>query len=67
MTQLRTSGLNSHIADTLVPPDDELRQAVNKLGAIDPDFLKIENEVGALNVRRWSATFASLVRIIYGQ
>ena len=45
----------------------ELRQAVTYICEVDPDFLQIEQEAGLLSVRRWDATFGSLVRVICGQ
>ena len=51
----------------LIPLSPELRQAVTYICEIDPDFCQIEQEAGLLSVRRWHATFGSLVRVIVGQ
>lgn len=51
----------------LVALSPELRQAVNYICEIDPDFLQIEREAGLLSLRQWNATFGSLVRVICGQ
>lgn len=51
----------------LVPPDPDLRQAVEYVCTRDRAFAAIETEVGPLTVRRWPPGFASLVRIIVGQ
>jgi len=51
----------------LVLPGSALRQAIAEIGERDRDFLQIEAEAGALYIRRWDPTFASLVRIILGQ
>lgn len=58
-----TEVLNSE----LQPPSAELRKAIAHICTQDPDFLKIEAQVGPLHIRRWPPTFASFVRIILGQ
>ncbi|MBC8045008.1 MAG: DNA-3-methyladenine glycosylase 2 family protein [Rhizobacter sp.] len=51
----------------LHPPTALLREEVARLCEMDSDFARIEAEAGALHVRRFPASFESLVRIILGQ
>jgi DNA-3-methyladenine glycosylase II len=60
MTQLGGSSL-------LIMPSAALRQAVDAVCESDRDFLQIEQVAGFLSVRRESASFAALVRIVLGQ
>lgn len=60
MTQLQGSS-------ALVMPSAALRQAVDAVCECDRDFLQIEQVAGSLLVRRESASFAALVRIVLGQ
>lgn len=55
------------IFEQLVAPSPRLRAAVDTICDRDPDFRKIEAEIGRLTVRRMPPSFASLVRIILGQ
>ncbi len=51
----------------LVPPSPRLRAAIEKVCALDPDFGRVEAQVGPLQVRRWAVTYSALVRTIAGQ
>jgi len=62
---------NPKVADVLdaelLLPSPVLQEAIAHIYTQDPDFRKIEVQVGPLHVRRWPPTFASLVRIVLGQ
>lgn len=51
----------------LQPATKEVREAVCLLYGIAPKFKAIEEIAGALTIKRWSPTFASLVRVVVGQ
>ncbi|RZM74724.1 DNA-3-methyladenine glycosylase family protein [Leptolyngbya iicbica] len=64
---MQPSDLARFHPDALFPPSAELRQAIAIVSDRDPDFQKIEAEVGPLLVRSWPLGFAALIRIIIGQ